>query len=39
MRRSEIDEKQLSQKHRGRVRERIEELTNSLCTHENSNDE
>ena len=28
----EIDKKQLSDKHRGRLRARIEELTNSLCT-------
>ena len=39
----EIDKKQLSDKHRGRLRARIEELTNSLCTNdypqENSNDE
>ena len=30
----EIDKTQLSEKHRGRLRARIEELTNSLCTND-----
>ena len=34
MRRWEIDKKQLSEEHRGRLRARIEELTNSLCTND-----
>ena len=30
----EIDKKRLSEKHRGRLLARIEELTNSLCTND-----